>query len=424
MYLNRLIIIILIIFASCADGKKKSIMTGSSKDITVVNGTPRNKLKLFQLDSLIKVKKRLTSDSLIIAVQNNDLVLVQHLISQGVDVNYRVSNAQSAWESPLSEAVRTNNEHMVKLLVNNCADPNLDLGENLSPFQLSAGGCLNENTKCSDSIFNFLLTKGGNVNAINEHRQMSVLMTAVSSGNLKNTLTLIKNGANLEFNPHKSPSLLGLAVNNLDYEMVSFLIKSGVNVNAQYSDASADDCQLCTYNITVMHPLVLTSNKYNAKAEHIIDLILLSKPDLNIQNDDGHTPLHFAMAGTNYALVEKLISHGAKLETAGKSALHFAAQWSNFSMVAYLLKKNINVNVQDQEGNTSLMLCVRCCGNGFDEGITPDARLKTIAVLLDNGADPTIVNSKGESFIEDCKKSGRMEILDFLTAHGFFPKVK
>jgi ankyrin repeat protein len=65
--------------------------------------------------------------------------------------------------------------------------------------------------------------------------------------------------------------------------------------------------------------------------------------------------------------------------------LHYAVQQKNRTMTQILLKADININLQDDMGNTPLLLAVNI------------GSLAMVTLLVDKGADPFIENKKGSS---------------------------
>lgn len=82
------------------------------------------------------------------------------------------------------------------------------------------------------------------------------------------------------------------------------------------------------------------------KNEAIVRTILELNPDLNIQNTDGDTALHFIRQDTLLAFVRLAVNVGAKVDTVKKrwiSPLFMATRLSALEVVEYLISKNVDV---------------------------------------------------------------------------------
>ncbi len=112
--------------------------------------------------------------------------------------------------------------------------------------------------------------------------------------------------------------------------------------------------------------------------------------DLELTDQYGRTLLHNAVLTERFAVVEYLVTQGAKVNThdaKGNTPLHFAAQRGNVKLIDYLIKQGAEVNAVDSNGNTPI----------------PTGRIWPIEVyeiLVDNGVDPTIKNNFGVSAMD------------------------
>ena len=113
----------------------------------------------------------------------------------------------------------------------------------------------------------------------------------------------------------------------------------------------------------------------------LLTQMLESGCDVNIQDEDGRTPLMQAVIDNNVETVKLLIQHGANVNTQdylGKtSALHFAAQNNSPELVELLLINRAEVDIKDINGNTPLSDAVF---NSRSEG-------SVIQLLLLHGGD-------------------------------------
>ncbi len=116
--------------------------------------------------------------------------------------------------------------------------------------------------------------------------------------------------------------------------------------------------------------------------------------DVNTRSKDGVTPLFIAAAKGDDVFFHQLISKGAKtsIQANDNSNLLFAAViGENINLIRYLIGKGQNINNIGREGNTSLHMAF--------------ARMNRyiVAILLQEGADPTIANDKGDTGISLAK---------------------
>ncbi|XP_051028409.1 ankyrin repeat family A protein 2 isoform X2 [Acomys russatus] len=104
------------------------------------------------------------------------------------------------------------------------------------------------------------------------------------------------------------------------------------------------------------------------------------------QDEEGFTPLMWAAAHGQIAVVEFLLQNGADPQLLGKgreSALSLACSKGYTDIVKMLLDCAVDVNEYDWNGGTPLLYAVH--GN----------HVKCVKMLLENGADPTIETDSG-----------------------------
>jgi uncharacterized protein len=115
-----------------------------------------------------------------------------------------------------------------------------------------------------------------------------------------------------------------------------------------------------------------------AQDETSVRALLKQHVDINTQQGDGTTALHWAANLDNLTIADLLIRAGARVDAAndlGSTPLHLACTNRSAAMVERLLDANANANAKLLNGETVLMSCAR----------TGDA--KAVKMLLVHGAD-------------------------------------
>ncbi|MDP3267507.1 MAG: ankyrin repeat domain-containing protein [Legionella sp.] len=181
----------------------------------------------------------------------------------------------------------------IEILLKNSADPYLADAEGLTPFHLAA--------KLKDpEILNIFIRFGANVNSFCK-KGMTPFLYAVQEGNIPGMKLFISQKIPSDVTNKKGETALHIAIKNNHIEAVNFLLELELDID---------------------------------------------KP-----TKEGMTPLMYAVINNNMDAVNLLISKGAK----GDSNLFILAAKSGFSEMDELLKlKNMDINTVDDEGNSPL----------------------------------------------------------------------
>ncbi|KAJ2931455.1 hypothetical protein H1R20_g5590, partial [Candolleomyces eurysporus] len=106
-------------------------------------------------------------------------------------------------------------------------------------------------------------------------------------------------------------------------------------------------------------------------------------------------------------------------DTEGRTALHLAVLHSFESLIKILLEHGADVNSQDEEGNTPLLIA---CGSRVSYSKDDSIRslpLQIVQILLQNGADPSVKNRYGQTaFLCAVAKSATAETIQTLIKAG------
>lgn len=127
---------------------------------------------------------------------------------------------------------------------------------------------------------------------------------------------------------------------------------------------------------------------------------VIKSNNLNIVDKNGETPLYL-VSGRDFSyfqIIKKMIEKGADPNIAredGKIPLH-AASWAsqNIKVIKFLVDNGSNINKQDNDGYTPLMLCIE------HSKYTGEKALQTVNFLISKGCDTKLKNKRNENSIE------------------------
>ena len=224
------------------------------------------------------------------------------------------------------------------------------------------------------------------------------LIRALDDGKLWRVKKAVDRGA--EVNIYKTDKLslksgiLGKAAKDGHLEIVQFLLESGADVHPEKAPEG----------VLPIHFAAMGGN------EKIVKLLIASKSDVNLADDDGNTVLHFATLWGNKKVVELLIAKGANINEKkenGLTALHLAVINESNEIAELLIEKNADLNVKDKRGYTPLHLAAY-----YGE--------KEIAELLIAGdADVNVIKSKrGVTPLDYAIRRDKPKIIELLRKHG------
>ncbi len=163
---------------------------------------------------------------------------------------------------------------------------------------------------------------------------------------------------------------------------------------------------------------------------------------VNLADETGHTPLHYAAAGGqveiarflisekadanalntvnqsvllyaayfgNAEITEMLIADGARLndqDIFGRSPLHYAARQRSVDALMSLIDNKANLDIRDSIGETPLHFAIRW---GYDD---------IAAMLIEGGADLGITTNDGKSYLHMASIKGYSGVIDLLLNRG------
>ena len=133
--------------------------------------------------------------------------------------------------------------------------------------------------------------------------------------------------------------------------------------------------------------------------------VLLNAADtkLEAQARNGDTALMVAAYKRNKRAVEALLAKDAEVNKPGWTALHYAAAIGDNEIVQLLLDKSAYIDADSPNKTTPIMLAAR------------GGHIRTVKLLLDEGADATLKNDQGLTAIDFARKYDFHDIVEGLT---------
>jgi ankyrin repeat protein len=194
-----------------------------------------------------------------------------------------------------------------------------------------------------------LLKYGANTN-ITDQDGKTALMEAASKGSLEMVKMLIENGADLQITDEWGwTALFRVEAPQLEKKF-AFLFEHGANFSHRDSEGNT---------------VLLNSIKRNISQAAIL---IKNYCKVNVQDQDGDTPLILAVKYRSFELVKLLVENEAKIDIqneAGENALSLALDpmpfprilpgYASEEIALYLLENGANPNICDTSGKTILM---------------------------------------------------------------------
>ena len=125
--------------------------------------------------------------------------------------------------------------------------------------------------------------------------------------------------------------------------------------------------------------------------EDAVDSVLLMGANTNAKDKDGRTPLHLAVESADERIIKLLLDKGADINAKDDkrrfTALHYAVKLGKQNIVELLIAKGADINARDKQGHTPLY-------------IAANSDYRTAEFLLSKGADSSIRIESGQTLLE------------------------
>ncbi|KAL7302491.1 hypothetical protein TKK_0005135 [Trichogramma kaykai] len=318
------------------------------------------------------------------AVHFGDLEIVKMLLQQGANPNK--PNAINS--TPFHIAVKKDKLQIAELMLKYNADPNLVTHKGSTPLHLA----IRNN---SHLMVQLLLQRGANVHAeCSEERLLRPIHMAVHNGNFELVVTLVQNGADVNHCTQLDETPLNIAVAFEHEAIAQYLVKKGANVHNE-----KDDQMLLHMAVKVQNP-------------RIIKLLLENGVNINIYSDaDGWTPLHCAINERDHEIIDMLINYRAmadqkELYGSQDTTLMMACNTGDIRIVRSILRGRPNIDAYNKWKQTALYLAA---ARGMKDIVTE---------LMRWNPNP-VINQEALSYAIQGSSANHQEIVNILLDHGY-----
>lgn len=378
---------------------------------------PRHDIKPNDTNAFIALA---CSQPLIFAAQNGLHVTIKYLIKWtksslgGIDIDINCTNEDG--NTPLHIACHTGNMEVMRVLLENRANPSIKNDNDMTCLVLAAG-------QGFKAIVEELLRKLPLFPNDDRPNLSEALRMSAAKGKLSTAATLVKNKADVNAKDDGGRSALIFAAMEGHQQMCKYLIS--LNADFEHSDKYGQ-----------------TALIWASAGGHfdVIAVLLEARAKADAEDNEGQTPLIWAASEGFEEICEMLLEYGANPEGVdaewGRSPLMRAAMESNLDTILILADYNANLEAHDYDGRTAFMLATEFADQNIvislvDElKVDVDAKdnnertalieaakngkLDTVMLLLKVKADVSKRDKFGWNALMWAAKSGSVDVLECL----------
>lgn len=293
-----------------------------------------------------------------------------------------------------------------------------------------------------------IIDAGYDVNTVDE-KGRTVLFTLCARRKTDAIKILLKNGIDINLEDSLGKTVLNEAVSKSDSMMVRFLLDNGASINHKNSENRTilQDVAL-EGNFRIFKALLAYNPDFNLKDsygktvlfdavegndEKILAEVVKNIEDINITDDESKTVLFSAVLKKDVRLAEILITHGInvnQIDENGQNVLFNTVipGKKNIPIIRELVKRDIDLNVKDNHGNTVLDVIFEIFKlqkispkelTGNFVYIDPkDNYIQIITLLIASGLNVNVVDMNGDSILRRLIKKKDYDSIAFLVKCG------
>eukprot|EP00250_Pteridium_aquilinum_P017235 c23519_g1_i1 orf=646-2880(-) len=318
------------------------------------------------------------------AVLCNNAAAAQILLEAGADIEFCVCTEDGAQFRPLHLAAKQGFLPVLKTLIEQGCDLNAMTQSGETALMLCAVGA---HLDC----FRELLTAGADFATVNKAGQTVIDLLDFCSHRF------------LVYELIWDAILSGKKISSSNVQVFSALHFVARHGNAKVMKKILEQKDL---DLNLQDKLGFSAAMVAAHAGHmeVFKVLLFAGAAVGLRNRKGETALLLAEGSGNKDQCERIVFDSI-LENIFKesnfNALHFAARRGNSEVLAHLLRQgSCSVNSWNEDGYTSLMLCVK------------EGHVDACKLLLSQGADCYLANSRGDTALSLARRSTSGKVVE------------
>ena len=178
------------------------------------------------------------------------------------------------------------------------------------------------------------------------------------------------------------------AVENSDVVQVRRLLSKGADPDVEIEHLGPLLTVAITETLTTEEVSPAEVRADRAKKRRIVIELLRHRADINAANEQGVTPLMFAISGKDVPMTALLLAHGAKVnlrDRLGMTALAQAVMDEDAETTRLLLRHHADPNICDSHGNPPVSWAMQ--------------NITLMRMLLANGASPNLRTPRGTTLL-------------------------
>ena len=294
----------------------------------------------------------------------------------------------------LSDGYSEDDIAVIKFALEHGANPNYEYRDELALKTAIFFRRNYKNTRNIDAM-RLLLKHGADVNKTNLLFECCYRGAALS----EEIKLLLEYGATIE--PYCGNEILSLAIKNCNLELVKLIFEYRPNVDVNKQDENG---------LTALH---YACERNNIDA---VELLLKHNAKANIRDFTGSTALHYAYKPE---VIKKLLECVTDVDiqnNKGNTALHNICEKSYFSSIELLLEHGANPNIQNEQGRVPLHYM--CMDKKIKDEVLQEKSTVFIEVLLKHNANTNIKDRLGNTALHYACIDNHLDNVELLLKYG------